>query len=177
MSLPNWMKSKARKEREFAKEFAKRQEEISHERELQRQYDVEVAAASTPDKLAESGVATLVDLIKNYKNVRIKDDKWWFGNIVFHTEWYEVCYYEGFSYTTLFEVPELQCRIVDESIKERLEKMRPVKTDLERASADIEQRKKGLTDKEAIKKLDDEHRLYRRDVFMRLARETLEKGK
>ena len=180
MNMPEWLKSSARKKREeaaFAEEFTKRQAEIAREKEQQRQYEARVIAASAPDKLAESGVATLVDLIKNYKDVRIKGDKWWFGNIVFDTDGYDVSYYEGFSYTTLFEIPELQYRVVDESIKARLEKMRPVKTDLERVSADMEHRKKGLTDKEAIGKLYDEYRLYRRDVFVRLARETLAKNK
>lgn len=177
MNMPEWLKSSARKEREFAEKFAAHQAEIAREKEQQRQYEARVVAASAPDKLAESGVATLVDLVKNYKDVRIKGCEWWFGNIMFCPDSYEVYYYEGFSYTTLFHIPHLQYQVVDDAIKERLEKMMPVKAELKKISADIEQRKKGLTDKEAIKKLDDEYSRYRRDVFVRLARETLEKGK
>lgn len=195
MKTPEWLKSNARKACEAAERKALLEQKKAERKQQEEAYARERALANTPEKLEESGTAMLINLIKNYegiyvfsKETRANDEiKWLMGNIVFDAIDFNVSYREGLSETFLFSVPFLQQATVRNVIRERLkkieanpmplEKMKPVEAELRKIYADIEQRKKGLADKEAIEELDCEYGRRRRDLFVRLAQETLENNK
>lgn len=107
MDVPNWMKSKARKAREAAAADARRQ-----------QIEAEYAAANTPEKLNETGVAALIKLIKNYPDVRVYGKRWVFGHIVFDASHYRVEHNCPTS-KNLLTVPLLQRDTVDKALAAR----------------------------------------------------------
>ena len=189
MKLPNWMKSKARKAREAAAVERARQDAAARRAEQQRKYEAEVAAANTPEKLEETGTAMLIDLIQNYPYVQVATamylgKKWRFGNIEFNSFYYTVEYREGLISTHLFCVPLLQQAAVNKALETRYQQLGvkdyvPVSdiTPVAAKIANFEQRLLGTEKKKANKQEMAAIRQYRRDVFMHLARETLEKGK
>lgn len=191
MKLPNWMKSKARKAREADAAAAverARQEAAARRAEQQRKYEAEVAAANTPEKLQETGTAMLIDLIQNYPYVQVATamyfgKKWRFGNIEFNSFYYTVEYREGLKSTHLFCVPSSQQAAVDKALGTRYQQLGgkdylPVSdiTPVAAKIANFEQRMRGGKNKLENQE-EAELRRYRRDMFMRLAQETLEKGK
>ena len=191
MKLPNWMKSKARKahEAEVAAAVERaRQEAAAHWVEQRREYEAEVAAANTPEKLEETGTAMLIDLIQNYPYVQVATamyfgKKWRFGNIEFNSFYYTVEYREGLKSTHLFCVPLLQQATVNKALESRYQQLGgkdyvPVSdiTPVAAKIANFEQRIRGGKNK-LEKQEEIELSRYRRDAFMRLAQETLEKGK
>ena len=188
MDMPNWMKSGARKAREAAEAERARQEAQAKQEEQQRKYEAEYAAANTPEKLRETGTAMLIELIQTYPYVQVVDNlywgkKWRFGNIELNSFYYIVQYCEGLKKTDLLVVPSLQRDAVKKALDARYQQLggknyvpvganTPVAADVAR----FEQRMSGMK-KEIGKQEEGKIRSYCRDVFMRLAQETLEKSK
>ena len=192
MKLPNWMKSKARKQREATLERL-RQEAVARQDERRRKHEADVAAANTPEKLKETGTAMLIELIRTYPHVQVVNNMyfgktWRFGNIELNSFSYCVTYREGLQTTDLFIVPDLQEAAVAKALDARYQQLggksyvpvsaiTPIAAEVAQFRENLKQHVSGMEKDKAEKHEEAAITRYNRELFTRLVKETLGKSK